>query len=83
MKMKMAFHSKMSKKSFKDYFLKMSLNLETGPNLADDNPRKLKQTIRRMCGHGAVSTRILEEIYSYRTDVVFSSMTNFRDIQNS
>ena len=73
----------MSKKSFKDYFLKMSLNLETGPNLADDNPRKLKQTIGRMCGHGAVSTRILEEIYSYRTDVVFSSMTNFRDIQNS
>ena len=76
----------MSKKSFKDYFLKMSLNLETGPNHADDNPRnwrKLKQTIRCTCGHGAVSTRILEKIYFYRTDVVFSSMTNFREIQNS
>ena len=67
----------MSKKSFKDYFLKMSLNLETGANHADDNPRKLKQTI------SAVSTRILEKIYSYRTDVVFSSMTNLREIQNS
>ena len=72
----------MSKKSFKDYFNVAQLG-NHGPNHADDNPRKLKQTIRRMCGHGAVSTRILEEIYSYRTDVVFSSMTNFRDIQNS
>ena len=72
----------MSKKSFKDYFNVAHLG-NHGPNHAHDNARKLKQTIRRMCGHGAVSTRILQEIYSYRTDVVFSSMTNFRDIQNS
>ena len=72
----------MSTKSVKDYLNVAQLG-NHGPNHADDNPRKLKQTTGGTCGHGAVSTRILEEIYSYRTDVVFSSMTNFRDIQNS
>ena len=50
----------MSKKSFKDYFNVAQLG-NHGPNHAEDNPRKLKQTIRCMCGHGAVSTRILLE----------------------
>ena len=36
-----------------------------------------------LCTRGAVSIRILQKIYSLRRDVVFSSMTNFRDIQNS
>ena len=35
----------MSKKSFKDYFNVAQLG-NHGPNHADDNPRKLKQTIR-------------------------------------
>ena len=48
-------------------------------NHADDNPRI---TWSKLLGErGAVSTRILQEIYSYRTDVAFFfSMTNFRDI---
>ena len=36
-----------------------------------------------LCTCGAVSIRILQKIYSLRRDVVFSSMTNFRDIRNS
>ena len=53
--------------STKDY-LNVAQLKEHGPNHADDNPRKLKQTIR--CTF-AVSTRILQETYSYRTDVAF------------
>ena len=57
----------MSKKSIKDYLNVAQLEKHE-PKHAEDNPRKLKQTIR--CTF-AVSTRILQEIYSYRTDVVF------------
>ena len=42
-----------------------------GPNQADDNPRNWRGTF------GAVSTRILQEIYSQRTDVVFASSDKF------
>ena len=78
------FHSINVEKVFQRLLFKNVAQLGNhGPNHADDNPRKLKKTIRCTCGHGAVSTRTLEKIYFYRTDVVVSSMTNFREIQNS
>ena len=58
----------MSNKSIKDYFNVAELE-NHGPNHPDDNPRiiiKLKQAT-----FGAVSTRILLEIYSWLTDLVF------------
>ena len=58
----------MSKKSINDYFNVAQLG-NHGRNHADDNPRKLKKTIACTCR--PVWTRILREIYSYRTDVVF------------
>ena len=51
---------KMSKKCNKDYFNFPQLG-NHGPDHADDNPRKLEQTIRCTCG--TVSTRTLQEIY--------------------
>lgn len=39
-----------------------------GPNHDHDNPHKLKQTVRYMCG--AVSTRVLQKVYSQQTAVV-------------
>ena len=51
----------MSKTFINDYFNVAQLG-NHGPNYADDNPRKLKETIRCTCG--AVSTGILQEIYS-------------------
>ena len=67
-------------KSIKDYFNVVQLE-NHGPVHADDNPDKLKQTISCTCG--AVSTGILYENYSQRTDVILFSMTNVRDILNS
>ena len=57
----------MSKKSIKDCLNVAQLEIHE-PKHTEDNPRKLKQTIR--CTF-AVSTRIFQEIYSYGTDVVF------------
>ena len=57
----------MSKKSIKDYLNVAQLEKHE-PKHAEDNPRKLKQTTR--CTF-VVSTRILQEIYSFTTDVVF------------
>ena len=62
--------------SRKDYFNVNQLE-NHGPNYAEDNPRKLKQTTR--CTSGAVSTRILQEIYSLRTYGIFFSITNIRE----
>ena len=58
----------MSKKSKKDHLNAAQLG-NRGTGSSDDN--------------GAVSTRILQEIYSQRTDIVLFLMTNIRDIQNN
>ena len=58
----------MSKKSKKDHLNAAQLG-NCGTGQADDN--------------GAVSTRILQEIYSQQTDLVLFLTTNIRDIQNN
>ena len=63
----------------KDYFNVAQLE-NHGPNHADENPRKL---IRCICG--SVSTRILQKIYSLRSDVVFfrwEALEIFRTTEN-
>ena len=67
----------MSKKSIKDYLNVAQLEKHE-PKHAEDNPRKLKQTIR--CTF-AVSTRIFQEIYSYGTDVVFSFSVTIKTLE--
>ena len=59
----------MSKKSEKKDYLNAAQLGNRGTGQADDN--------------GAVSTIILQEIYSQRTDIVLFLMTNIRDIQNN
>ena len=59
----------MSKKSIKDYYDVLNLNV------MDQTMTTIIHVSR--CTFGAVSTRILQEIYSYRTGVVFVFIDKF------
>ena len=60
MKMKMAFILKMSKKSFKDYFLKMSLNLEI---MDQTMPMIIHVSWRKLLGARVAMVRYQQELW--------------------